>query len=151
MIVQGFETQVDLGHHSDLHDLRLDLPKAGLQASPTGTLRDQDPGRTHERVDDVADPQRELLDPPAHAGADDGLVQLHLGLSQRGFGAGLFGREEGGDPRLGRSALRPWRQRSRPCAPSTPTSSFSISRRATLPGLRLFSSCLVSSSSTACW
>ena len=90
----------DLGDHSALHDLRLDLPKAGLQASLPRAFRNQDPGRTHQRIDDVADPQDELLHAPAHAGADDGLVQLHLCLAERCFGAGLFGREHGGNPRL---------------------------------------------------
>ena len=91
----------DLGDHSDLHDLRFDLPEASLQASRAGLFRDQDPGRTHERIDDIAHPQRELLHSPVHAGTDDRLVQLHFGLGQRGFGAGLLGREKGRDPRLG--------------------------------------------------
>ena len=38
-----------------------------------------------------------------------------------------------------------------PSRPRTRSCSRSISRRATLPGLRRYSSCLVSSSSTACW
>ena len=35
--------------------------------------------------------QRELLDASVHAGAYDGLVELHLGLPEGGFGAGLLG------------------------------------------------------------
>ena len=84
----------DFGHHADLHDLRFDLPEAGLQASPPGAFRDQDPGRTHHRVDDVADAQRELLHASADAGADDGLAQIDLGLRQGRFGAGLLGGEK---------------------------------------------------------
>ena len=73
MTVQGFETQVASADHADLHDLGFDLPKARMMVRPPGSLRDQDPGRTDERVDDVADPQRELLHASADAGADDGL------------------------------------------------------------------------------
>ena len=97
----GLRDAGGLGHHADLHDLRLDLPKAGLQAPLSGAFRDQDPGRAHERIDDVADPQGELLHPPADAGPDDGLRQIRFGLGQRGFGARLLGREERGDLRLG--------------------------------------------------
>ena len=101
MTVKGFDTQVTSADHSDLHDLRFDLAEAGLQASLAGAFGDQDPGRTHDRIDDIAHPQRELLHPPAHAGTDDRLFQLHFGLGQRGFGAGLLGRENGRDSALG--------------------------------------------------
>ena len=57
MTVQGFDTQVTSADHSDLHDLRLDLTEAGLQAALSGAFRDQDAGRAQERVDDVAHPQ----------------------------------------------------------------------------------------------
>ena len=94
MIVHGFETQVTSGDHADPHHLRLDLAEAGHQAAPPAPLRDQDAGGTHERVDDVADLQRELLDPPGHAGTDHRLVQIDLGLRQRRLGAGLLGRQQ---------------------------------------------------------
>src|SRR6266850_1630829 len=77
----------DFGDHSGLHDLRLDLAEACLQASPPGALGDEEPGRTHDRGDDVAGPERELLHAPVHACADDRLIQLDLRLSQRGLGA----------------------------------------------------------------
>ena len=133
--------------HAGLHDLRLDLAEAGLQASLARALRDQDAGRAHQRIDDVAHAQEELLHAPAHAGADDGLVQLHLGLGQLGFGAGLLGREHGRDPRSRPPVLRPRRQRRRPGRPPRGPASFSMSRSGTMPGLRRCSSCLVSSSS----
>ena len=44
MMVQGFDTQVTSAIMPDLHDLRFDLPKAGLQAALTGTFRDQHAG-----------------------------------------------------------------------------------------------------------
>src|SRR5215211_5330518 len=91
----------DLGRHSDLHDLRLDLPKARLQAALSGAFRDQDPGRAQERIDDVADPEGELLHLPADASPDDRLRLICFGLGQRGFGAGLFGWKEGRDLGLG--------------------------------------------------
>src|SRR5215203_4405312 len=97
----GLRYAGDLGRHSDLHDLRLDLPKAGLQTSLSGAFRDQDPGRAQERIDDVADPEAELLHLPADPGPDDGLRLIRFGLGQRGFGARLFGWKEGRDLGLG--------------------------------------------------
>src|SRR4051812_47309361 len=96
----GLRGARDLGRHSDLHDLGLNLPKARLQALLSGASRDQDPGRAHERVDDVTYPQGELLHLPADASPDDRLGQIRFGLGQRGFGARLFGWKEGGDLRL---------------------------------------------------
>ena len=84
----------DLRSHPDFHDLSLDLPETGLQRSLTGAFGDQDAGRTHQRIDDVADPQSELLHPPAHAGTDHRLVQLDLSLGQLGFGARFLGRQQ---------------------------------------------------------
>src|SRR4051812_20223488 len=97
----GLRHAGDLGRHSDLHDLPLDLPKAGLQAALSGAFRDQDPGRAQERIDDVAHAQGELLHLPADPGPDDRLRLICFGLGQRGFGARLFGWKEGGDLRLG--------------------------------------------------
>src|SRR5579863_2311901 len=50
----------DLRDHSRFHDLRLDLIKARCEITP-GVIRDQNSGRTHEWVDDIARPQCELL------------------------------------------------------------------------------------------
>ena len=61
IIVKGLDMQVDFGDHSNVHDLRFDLVEARRQKA-TGVLRDQNPGRAHERIDDVTDPQRELLE-----------------------------------------------------------------------------------------
>ena len=102
MTVQGFEMQVASATMPTFITCASICPKPAMQACPAGALRDQDAGRTHERVDDVADPQRELLHSPIHASADDGLRQIHLGLGQRRFGAGLLRREQRGDPRFGR-------------------------------------------------
>ena len=84
----------DLPHHSDLHDLRFDLVEAGLQSTLARTVGNQNTGRTHQRVDDVADPQGELLDPPVHPGTDRRLVQFDLGLRQGGLGARLLRRDK---------------------------------------------------------
>ena len=43
----------------------------------------------------------ELLDPPIHAGPNDRLLQIYLGLGQLGLGAGLLGGEQRGKLRLG--------------------------------------------------
>src|SRR5215207_9833521 len=97
----GLRYAGDLGRHSDLHDLPLNLPKARLQAALSGAFRDQDPGRAQERIDDVADPEGELLHLPADPSPDDRLRLICFGLGQRGFGARLFGWKERGDLRLG--------------------------------------------------
>ena len=73
-------------------------PKPACRLRRPAPLRDQDSGRTHERIDDIAHPQRELLHSPAHAGTNNRLVQIHFGLGQCGFGAGLLGRKNGRDP-----------------------------------------------------
>src|SRR5918997_2560082 len=97
-----------LGHagglrdHADLHDLRLDLTEAGLQALPSGAFRNQDARRTHEWVHDVTDAQGELLHASGYAGPNHGFVELHLRLRQSCLSAGLLGRKEGGDLGLGR-------------------------------------------------
>ena len=135
MMVKGFDTQVTSATIPIFHDLRLDLPKAGLQAFLTRTLRNQDPGRTHQRIDDVAHPQNELLHAPADAGAYGRLLQVHLGLASAAS-ALAFRREDGRDPQFRLPALQPWRQRRAPWLASTRTSSFSISRSGTMPGLR---------------
>src|SRR5437016_8200217 len=62
----------DLGRHSGFHDLRFNLSEAGLKALGA-SLRDQDPGGTHERIDDVAHAERELFHPPAYPGTDNRL------------------------------------------------------------------------------
>jgi hypothetical protein len=79
------------GGHANLHHLRLDLMEAGLQLSPSGAFRIKDPGRAHERVDDVADQERELLDTAIDTGTDN---VFHLGLRQFGLGAGFLGGEQ---------------------------------------------------------
>src|SRR5829696_2132677 len=97
----GLRHAGDLGRHSDLHDLRLNLPKAGLQAALSGAFRDQNPSRAQERIDHVADPEGELLHLPADPSPDDRLRLICFSLGQRGFGARLFGWKERGDLRLG--------------------------------------------------
>ena len=95
----------DAGHladHADLHHLRLDLAEAGGEAGDLA-LRDEDAGRPQHRVDDVARPQRELLDDAVGAGDDQGLVEIDLGLMQRGLRARLLRRQlelDLGDDRL---------------------------------------------------
>src|SRR5262249_35791481 len=57
----GLENTCDFANHSDLHYLRFNLPEARLQTSLTQALRNQYPGRSHERIDDIADPEHKLL------------------------------------------------------------------------------------------
>ena len=146
----GLRDAGDLGHHADLHDLRLDLPEAGrgwlCRPAPSGI---RIPAGRMNGLTMSPDPQRELLHPPVHAGPDDGLRQLHLGLGQGGFGAGLLGRQERGDLDLG-GLLGGGGCGNRALAAVTTFWSRSISRTATMAALRRFSSCFVSSSSTAC-
>ena len=42
--------------------MRFDLREPGLQSVPTGIIGNQNTRRTHERVDDVTNPQNELFD-----------------------------------------------------------------------------------------
>src|SRR3712207_5983262 len=49
----GLRDTGDFGRHSGLYDLRLDLPKAGLQGFPPCAFWDKNPGWTHERIDDL--------------------------------------------------------------------------------------------------
>ena len=88
-------------HHARFHDLSLDLSEAGLQRALSGSLGYQDSGGPHQRIDDVADAKEELLDAPGYAGPDEGLVIVDLRLRQRGFRAGLLGRQKRRDPQLG--------------------------------------------------
>lgn len=60
-----------------------------------------------ERVDDVADPQRELLERSVDAGVEDGLGELGLRLRQRGLGARLLRRQQCGDMRIDRLLFGP--------------------------------------------
>src|SRR6476660_1018473 len=50
-----------LGHHSDLHDLSLELPKPRRESTPSRTLRNQNAGRPYHWIDDITRPQSELL------------------------------------------------------------------------------------------
>ena len=100
MTVNGLDTHVTSAIIPTFMICASICPKPACRRSPTGFIRDQDPGRTHDRSDDIAHPQRELLHAPAHAGTDNRLVQLHLGLGQRSFGAGLLGWEKRRNPRL---------------------------------------------------
>src|SRR5262249_22030530 len=88
----------DLGNHPFLHDLRFDLPEAGLEHSLTSAFGDQDPGRTHQWIDDIAHSEGKLLHLPIHARANNRLIQIDLRLAQRRFGAGFFRREKRRNP-----------------------------------------------------
>ena len=90
-----------LGHHADLHDLGFDLSEAGLQRTLPCSLGNQDSGRPHQRIDDVADAKEELLHAPVYAGPDEGLVIIDLRLRQCGFRTCLLGRQKGRDAQLG--------------------------------------------------
>src|SRR5262249_1965391 len=77
------------------------------------------PGRTHERIDDVAHSERELLHSTAHAGPDNRPFQIHLRLRERGLGTSLLSREKRRNALLG-SLLRSGRGGNRPEAPLPP-------------------------------
>ena len=78
-----------LGNHTRFQYLSLDLPEPGLQPTLAGAVGNQDTSGPHQRVDDVARAQQELLDPPIDTSSDKGLVELDLGLRQLSFGTGL--------------------------------------------------------------
>ena len=80
----------DFGDHSDLHDLRFDLPEAGEQDTLAGLIGNQDTSGTHQRIDDIAHAESELFHSPAHPSADNGLCQFDFNLGQRRFGAGFL-------------------------------------------------------------
>ena len=88
-----------LGDHADFHHLRLDLTEAGDQPFAR-RVGDEDAAGADDRVDDVAGAQRELLDHAVHASLDQRLVELDLGLRERGLGARLLRRQRRGDAGL---------------------------------------------------
>ena len=100
MTVKGFADAGDLTDHADLHHLRFDLPEASDKRDPPRFGGNEDAGGPQHRVDDVARPQRELLDGACDAGTHEGLVQLDLRLFERGFGACLLCRQKRGNFRL---------------------------------------------------
>src|SRR5215471_18086837 len=70
---EGLGYASGFGDHSDLHHLRLDLPEAGRQRA-SGIIGDEDSGRTHQGINDIAHPKYKLLNLTAYAGAHDRLV-----------------------------------------------------------------------------
>ena len=70
----------DLADHADFHHLRLDLRETRDERDPPSFGGNEDAGGAQHRVDDVASPQRELLDGASDAGTHEGLVQLDLRL-----------------------------------------------------------------------
>src|SRR5215213_7916752 len=50
-----------LGHHPEFHHLGFDLSEAGLQRALPCSLRNQNSGGSHQRIDDIPDAQQELL------------------------------------------------------------------------------------------
>ena len=122
MTVQGFETQVTSATMPTFMTCASICPKPAamaLRPAPSGI---RTPAGRMNGLTMSPTRKRELLHPPVHAGADDGLVEIHLGLGQRGFGAGLFGGKKRGDPRLGASlaavaaAIAPWRPSTATCS-----------------------------------
>ena len=68
-----------------VEDLGFDLAEPRLQHPPACRVRDQNSGRPHQGIDDIARPQQELFDAAVDAGADDRLVEIDLGLCEFGF------------------------------------------------------------------
>ena len=75
--------------------------ESGLQSSPASLRRDQNAGGPDERVDDIADPQNELLHPAVEAGIHGRLVQIDLRLLKLCLRAGLLGGQQRGQLNLG--------------------------------------------------
>ena len=150
MTVKGIADAGDLADHADLDHLRLDLAEAGDEAGDVA-VGDEDAGGAQHRVDDVAGPQRELLDDAVGAGDDQGLVERRPAASaQRGLGARLLRGQLEVDLRLddrlaGERGVDQALLRCRPatCARST-------SRCEMASGLRRISSARVLNSSSAC-
>jgi hypothetical protein len=86
----GLRCTRNLGNHTNLHHLRFNLSKAGVQNALTGARWNQDASRSHQRVDYIAGPQRKLFHATIYAGTDDGLLQFHFGLCQCRFGTRLL-------------------------------------------------------------
>jgi hypothetical protein len=128
--------------------LRLDLTEACNKPCPSGSFGDKDSRRSYHRVDHVVASKRELLDRSRNSGANQCLVELDLCLRKRGFCTGFLGRQEGG--KLCLDGLLVGRQRHRACRPSAVICNRSTSRTET-SALRRKNSCLVASSSRACW
>ena len=57
MIVMGFDTQVTSAAIPTFMTCASICPKPACRLLLSGAFRDQDPGRAHERIDDVAHPQ----------------------------------------------------------------------------------------------
>ena len=125
-------------------------PNPACRPAATGAFRNEHAGGTQHRVDDIADPQGELLDAAGDAGADHGLVQFRLGLGERCLGARLLRRQQGREAGFNALLRGLGRIHGALVGSSTAISSRSISRRATMSAPRRLSSCLVSNSSTAC-
>ncbi len=70
---------------------RFELPETGLERLSTGFFGDQDAAGSHKRIDDIADPENELLHPTGDARVNDRLIQFDLRLFQRRFGGCLLG------------------------------------------------------------
>jgi hypothetical protein len=67
--------------------------EAGYEYLAPGFGGNQQARRAHERIDDVADAERELLHMAGDAGVDNQFVQLDLCLLEGGIGAGLLCRQ----------------------------------------------------------
>ena len=68
--------------------------EAGNQPRPAGIFRDENARWPQKRIDDLADPQCELLHPAGHTGAHRRLVDIDLRLLQGRFGARLLRRQQ---------------------------------------------------------
>ena len=82
-----------LADHPLLHHLGLDLAEPRLDGDAARFGRHQYAGGPQHRIDHVARPQDELLDPAVDAGVHGGLGQRDLGLLECCLGAGLLGRQ----------------------------------------------------------
>jgi len=102
---KGLGEAPDFSDHATFHDLRFDLAKPGKQAS-LGVLGNQQSCWPHQRIDDIARSQNELLDPPRHSCMHNGLGEIDLGLIERGLSACLFRRKLCGKFRLSRRLAR---------------------------------------------
>ena len=70
MIVKGFDTQVTSAIMPTFMTCASICPKPACSLPRPDSGRDENAGRAHERVDDVADLQDELFHPAVDAGID---------------------------------------------------------------------------------
>ena len=71
-----------------------DLSKPRRERAASRPIGNENAGRSYHGIDDIAWPQEELLDAPIDAGANVGLVQIHLRFGERRLRACFLRRQQ---------------------------------------------------------